>query len=63
MVAQIQPRADRLVQVAPSVGARTSGTRGMHFAALEEPAAAEMPGPLVHREIAEQLTPVLRGMF
>ena len=63
MVAQIQPMADRLVQVAPSAGARTSGTRGMHFAVLEEPAAAEMPGPLVHREIAEQLTPVLRGML
>lgn len=63
MVARIQPLADRLVRVDPSAQARSLGTQGMRFGALEELAAAEMPGPHVHREIAESLDVVLREML
>ena len=63
MIEKIAPLADAVVRVEPSVSARSSGTIGMQFAALEEPAAATMPGPQVHREIAEALAPVVFGML
>lgn len=63
MIEQIRPLVDQVVRVEPSVMARSSGTVGMHFAPMEEPAAATMPGPLVHQEIAEALAPVLKGML
>ncbi|PTV96213.1 hypothetical protein C8J27_1027 [Rhodobacter aestuarii] len=60
MVAEIAPLADGLVKVNPSTMARSTGTVGMHFAPLEEPAANTMPGPIVHQEIAEALAPEVR---
>lgn len=63
MVEQIRPLADEVVKVEPSLMARSSGTMGMHFGPLEEPAAATMPGPMVHQEVAEALAPVLRRML
>jgi hypothetical protein len=35
----------------------------MHFAAMEEPAAQMLPGPMVHSEIAEALAPALRDLL
>lgn len=61
MVAQIQPYATDLVKVVPSQQAISAGTAGMHFSDLDLPAAAEMPGPTVHGEIAAALTPVLKS--
>lgn len=63
MIATIRPFATDLLRVAPSGAARARGTEGMHFAPLEEPAAAMMPGPLIHRELAEALGPVLRRLL
>lgn len=63
MVQEIAPLANALVKVEPSVMARSSGTVGMHFPPLEEPAAATMPGPLVHQEVAEALAPVVAGFL
>ena len=63
MVERIRTLADAVVRVDPSLTARSAGTVGMHFAALEEPAAAIMPGPLVHQEIAEALAPVVSKMI
>ena len=60
MVDDIVPLADMLVKVQPSAMARSTGTVGMHFGPMEEPAAMTMPGPLVHQEVAEALTPVVK---
>ena len=62
MVAEIRPFATQLVRVTPSPAARMQGTAGMRFAALDEPAAAEMPGPAVHAEIADALLPIVREL-
>lgn len=63
MVAAIRPFATDLVHVTPSAAARAAGTEGMHFAPLEAAAAAALPGPQVHREVAEALAPALRSML
>lgn len=63
LVAQISGFADVLVKVQPSVAARTTGVDGMVFGPMEELAASTMPGPAVHREIAEAITPVLSRML
>ncbi|MCV2872255.1 DUF6473 family protein [Defluviimonas sp. WL0050] len=63
MVASIRPFATELVHVTPSSAARNCGTEDMRFAPLEEPAAAAMPGPRVHEEVAEALAPVLRRVL
>ncbi|MDI3338716.1 DUF6473 family protein [Defluviimonas aestuarii] len=63
MVAAIRPFATELVHVTPSSAARNSGTAGMRFAPLEEPAALVMPGPRVHQEVAEALAPVLKRVL
>jgi len=62
MVAEIRPYATQLVRVCPTHAARIQGTAGMRFAPLDEPAAAEMPGPAVHAEIADTLLPVVREL-
>lgn len=63
MVEQVRPNADALVFVQPSDSARAAGTEGMHFGPLEAAAAAEMPGPMVHMEIAAALEPAVRSMI
>lgn len=63
MVEQVRQNADDLVFVQPSDSARAAGTDGMHFGPLEAAAAAEMPGPLVHTEIAAALEPAVRAMI
>jgi hypothetical protein len=35
----------------------------MWFGPLDEPAAAEMPGPMAHAEIAEALAPALKRLL
>ncbi|MEX1663223.1 DUF6473 family protein [Thioclava sp. 15-R06ZXC-3] len=63
MVDELRPFADEVVRVEPSIMARSAGTSGMHFAAMEEPAAQMLPGPMVHSEIAEALAPVVRRLL
>jgi hypothetical protein len=63
MVAAIRPFATDLVSVTPSKAARMAGTEGMFFAPLEAPAAAVMPGPRVHEEIADALAPVMKRLL
>lgn len=63
MVDELRPLAAELVRVEPSAAARAAGTAGMHFAAMEEPAAAGMPGPMVHQEVAEAITPVMQRLI
>ncbi len=63
MVDRLRPLADAVVRVDPSLTARSSGSAGMHFGPMEEPAAATMPGPMVHEEVAAALAPVLAGLL
>ncbi|MCB2129666.1 MAG: hypothetical protein KDE03_11445 [Rhodobacteraceae bacterium] len=63
MVASVRSFATDFVRVAPSAEARGRGTEGMMFAALEEPAAMAVPNPVVHREIADAIAPVLRPLL
>ncbi|SPH16622.1 hypothetical protein DEA8626_00132 [Defluviimonas aquaemixtae] len=63
MVAAVRPFASTLLRMRPSDGALSAGTDGMHFAPLDEPAAAAMPGPRVHAEVAAALDPVLRDLI
>ncbi len=60
MVTEIRPFATDIVRVIPSAQARGFGTEGMHFAPLDAPIAAEMPGPQIHAEVAAALEDVLR---
>lgn len=63
MVAALRPRVARYVEVVPSAPARAEGSRGMAYLPLEEYAAANLPGPAVHREVAAALVPVLGGLL
>lgn len=63
MVDQIRPFATEVLRIEPSEASRADGTEGMYFAPLDGPAAGEMPGPRVHREVADALTPILRGLL
>jgi hypothetical protein len=60
MVDAIRPFATDFVRVTPSPAACVAGTRGMAFGPLEAPAAAQIPGPAVHEEVASALAPVLK---
>lgn len=62
MVAALRPHVARVVEVAASHGARSMGTAGMCFPPHEEAAAAGLPGPAIHREVAAALVPVLRDL-
>jgi Domain of unknown function (DUF6473) len=60
MVDAIRPFATDCLRVTPSARACEVGTRGMVFPPLDAPAAAEMPGPMVHEEVAAALDRVIR---
>jgi hypothetical protein len=63
MVRAVRPFVTGLVRLAPSAAARAAGSRGMRHAPGEEAAAALMPGPAVHAEIAGALVPPIRGLL
>lgn len=59
MVAAVAPLATEMVRVTPSRAAREAGVSGMIFPDMDLAMAAQIPGPLVHEEIAAALDPVL----
>lgn len=59
MIAALLPHVSAYAEHVTSARARAEGTTGMAFASMEEPAARGVPGPAVHRELAETLAPVL----
>ncbi len=63
MVATVKPYAAQFLKIAPSPVALAEGTKGMHYAPLDEAAANEVPGPRAHREVAEALVPILKAML
>lgn len=62
MLATLRPMVRAVVQVLPGAAARLSGLEGMIFDPIEAPAAAFLPGPMIHDEVAAALAPVLRGL-
>ena len=62
MVAAIRPHASAYVEAVSSPQARAQGLRGMVYGPLDAPAAAGLPGPAVHAEVAQALIPILRGL-
>ncbi len=57
MLAAVRPLAESVVEVIIPTTNRT--TEGMVFGPMEAPAAAGLPGPLAHAQIAAKLIPVL----
>ncbi|RDC72069.1 hypothetical protein DLJ49_11935 [Rhodovulum sp. 12E13] len=62
MMTRLAVRARQFVRVIPSRAALEAGTRGMVFTEFESHIAEATFGPAVHVEVAEALTPVLRGL-
>ena len=63
MIAAIKPMATAYVEVISSPAAKARGVEGMAFSPLDAPAAAGLPGPAVHDEVAQRLAPVLEGLL
>ncbi len=59
MVADLAPRAQAYVEAVATPLDRQAGVKGMAFAALEALAAAALPGPNVHREVAQKVAQAL----
>jgi len=62
MVEQVARRTSAYIEVVAGAENRATGTRGMAFTELEAPAAAVLPGPSVHEDIAKALRPALSGL-
>jgi hypothetical protein len=63
MIAAIKPLAAAYVEAVSSTAARARGTEGMAFSPLEAPAAAGLPGPAVHEEVAQKLGPIIDALL
>ena len=62
MIDRVSESATALVEVVISPEARSRGTEGMLFNEMEEAAAAKLPGPFAHREVAQALAACLNGL-
>lgn len=62
MIAAVRPLATAYVEVVSSPQTRARGAEGMAFTPMEAPAAAGLPGPAVHEDVAQALAPVLAGL-
>lgn len=63
MVAAVRGGKNAYVEAVISPEALSQGVEGMAFAPMEAPAAAGVPGPAAHREIADLLLPVIHKML
>ncbi|ARE41041.1 hypothetical protein RGUI_2900 [Rhodovulum sp. P5] len=63
MIDSVRPYFSRVVEVEPSEPALSQGTAGMVHSEMDEPAAAALPGPAVHEEIAAALAPVVEDLM
>ncbi|RGP38304.1 DUF6473 family protein [Pseudotabrizicola alkalilacus] len=63
MVAVLRAQVTCYVEVVASPDALLRGTSGMAYAPFDAPAAQGLPGPAVHRQIADQLGPELQRLF
>jgi len=63
MLDAVAPHAAATVLAVASEAAQAQGARGMRYPAMQEDAAAALPGPLAHREVALALNPVLTELL
>lgn len=63
MISAIRPMAAAYVEAISSPAARARGVEGMSFNPLDAPAAAGLPGPAVHEEVALTLAPIIDGLM
>jgi hypothetical protein len=63
MIAAITPFATQYLEYVRSDQAAAKAHAGMSYAPLDEPAARGLPGPAVHRELAERLGTALLGLY
>lgn len=63
MISALRSLAAAYAEVVFSPQARAQGVAGMSFAPLEAPAAAQVPGPLAHREVANRLLPLIEDLI
>lgn len=63
MITALRPRVAAYVEAISSSRARAEGLSGMSFAPLEAPAAASLPGPAVHRDVALVVSEALLGLI
>lgn len=62
MIAAILPLAQGYVKVSPSIHAQAAGTAGMAFGPMEALAAAGLPGPKFHAEVAAKLVAKIKSL-
>ena len=63
MLDEVRPGAAAYVEAVSSLQARLSGFDGMAFAAMEAPAAAALPGPEVHRDVARMVASAIEPVL
>jgi len=62
MIETVRPYFTRVVEMEPSEAALARGTEGMVHTELDGPAAAALPGPAIHGEVADALIPILQDL-
>ncbi|MDB5664425.1 DUF6473 family protein [Cypionkella sp.] len=63
MIHAVQPPNAAYVEAVFSPAANSQGVDGMAFAPMEAPAAAGLPGPAAHQEVADLLMPVIHQLM
>ena len=63
MVAAVRPHAAQYLEAVYRRDALSKGCSGMAFAPMEAMAAAELPGPAAHQEIAAKLMPLVASIL
>jgi hypothetical protein len=63
MMEEVGQKARDVVYAIASPAARAKGTEGMAFDPIDLPVAAALPGPYVHREIADALLPRIEALM
>ena len=63
MIAAVRPRATLYLEAVYSGEALSQGCQGMAFAPMEATAAAELPGPAAHQDVAAKLLPMVATLL
>jgi hypothetical protein len=63
MIEAVRPAARAYVEAVSTIEARRASLEGKAFPALESLAAAALPGPAVHRDVAQRLVAALDGIL
>lgn len=63
MIAAIRAPAAEYVEAVISHAALSQGVEGMAFAPMQAPAAAGLPGPVAHQEVADLLMPAIHRLM